>query len=197
MIKMSSGGSVNKTRQLLLEAARQAFAKVGFRQTTMNDIAAASNRGRRTLYTYFSSKEDVLSAVVEQELSSLTDRLRVLAEQDVSPEIKLMDFIFTHLDTVRDIVHNNGTLEADFFHDSRAVERVRRVAGFKEYLLLKKILIEGIEKKCFNIQDVNVAATILMSSLRGLEVPYMKDSIANRLNERRDQVTNFILKGLS
>ena len=51
--------SISKTRQLLVEVARQLFAKNGLANTTMNDIAVASGKGRRTLYTYFKSKEEV------------------------------------------------------------------------------------------------------------------------------------------
>ena len=49
-----------KTRNKLVDVARQLFAKRGLDNTTMNDIAAASGKGRRTLYTYFKSKEDSL-----------------------------------------------------------------------------------------------------------------------------------------
>lgn len=41
-----------KTRQKLVDVARQLFAKNGIANTTMNDIAVASGKGRRTLYTY-------------------------------------------------------------------------------------------------------------------------------------------------
>ena len=51
--------STVNTKQLLMEKARQLFAKSGFENTTMNDIAEASQRGRRTLYTYFSSKKEL------------------------------------------------------------------------------------------------------------------------------------------
>ena len=46
-----------KTREMFMEKARQLFAKSGFENTTMNDIAEASQKGRRTLYTYFSNKK--------------------------------------------------------------------------------------------------------------------------------------------
>ena len=53
--------SVSKTRQKLVDVARQLFAKNGIANTTMNDIAVASGKGRRTLYTYFSMiKETVV-----------------------------------------------------------------------------------------------------------------------------------------
>ena len=58
--------SISKTRQMFVDVARQIFAKKGIANTTMNDIAEASGKGRRTLYTYFKSKEDVYYAVVGQ-----------------------------------------------------------------------------------------------------------------------------------
>ena len=47
---------MSKTRDMLIDVARQLFAKDGVENTTMNDIAKASNKGRRTLYTYFKNK---------------------------------------------------------------------------------------------------------------------------------------------
>lgn len=44
---------VTKTRDKLIEVARQLFAHKGIENTTMNDIASASEKGRRTIYTYF------------------------------------------------------------------------------------------------------------------------------------------------
>ena len=71
--------SILKTRQKLVDIARQLFAKKGIEGTTMNDIAVASGKGRRTLYTYFKSKEDVYYAVIESELERLSDKLDEVA----------------------------------------------------------------------------------------------------------------------
>ena len=40
--------SISKTRQKLVDVARQLFAKNGLENTTMNDIAMQSGKGRRT-----------------------------------------------------------------------------------------------------------------------------------------------------
>ena len=53
--------SVTKTRQKLVDVARQLFAQNGLEATTMNMIAVASQKGRRTLYTYFKNKEEIFS----------------------------------------------------------------------------------------------------------------------------------------
>ena len=48
--------SISKTRQKLVEVARQLFAKNGLANTTMNDIAVASGKGILTIYNYFINK---------------------------------------------------------------------------------------------------------------------------------------------
>ena len=67
--------TVSKTKAKLVDVARQLFAKMGVENTTMNDIALASKKGRRPLYTYFKSKEDIYLAVVESELDILSDMM--------------------------------------------------------------------------------------------------------------------------
>jgi AcrR family transcriptional regulator len=60
---------ISKTRQMLVDVARQLFAKSGKNNVTMNDIATASQKGRRTLYTYFKNKNDIYLAVIDRELN--------------------------------------------------------------------------------------------------------------------------------
>ena len=74
--------SVSRTRQKLVEVARQLFAQNGFDATTMNDIAVTSKRGRRTLYTYFKNKEEIYDAVIEEELDRLSERIEEVAQMD-------------------------------------------------------------------------------------------------------------------
>lgn len=187
---------MGKTRQLLINAARDVFAQLGVKRTTMNDIAEASNKGRRTLYTYFKSKEEVYEAVVAQELDVLIDQLKKLMNTPMSPEKKLIEFIFTHLTTIDQIIHNNGSLRADFFNDIKEVQQVRLRADVQELRMLREILTEGIQKRLFVELDVEMASTIIFYSIRGLEAPYTKESVAERMQQRREYIANFILKGL-
>ena len=81
---------VLKTRDKFIEVARQLFARKGVENTTMNDIAFASDKGRRTIYTYFKSKRDIFNAVIESETDQLLSRLRHIVARQSSPEEKLM-----------------------------------------------------------------------------------------------------------
>lgn len=99
--------SISKTRQKLVDVARQLFAKNGFDNTTMNDIAVASGKGRRTLYTYFNSKEDVYYAVIEGELERLSDCMDEVASKNIKPQDKVIELIYTHLTTIKETVMRN------------------------------------------------------------------------------------------
>ena len=73
---------VSKTRERLIEVARQLFLKKGVENTTMNDIATASEKGRRTIYTYFKNKREIFNAVIEQQSELIIGELREAAEAD-------------------------------------------------------------------------------------------------------------------
>ncbi|MBN9668637.1 TetR/AcrR family transcriptional regulator, partial [Escherichia coli] len=135
--------TVSKTKAKLVDVARQLFAKMGVENTTMNDIALASKKGRRTLYTYFKSKDDIYLAVVESELDMLSDMMKRVAGKDISPDQKILEMIYTRLDAVKEVVYRNGTLRANFFRDIWNVEKVRKKFDAKEKLLFKAVLLEG------------------------------------------------------
>lgn len=175
--------TVLKTRAKLVDVARQLFAKKGVEDTTMNDIAIASKKGRRTLYTYFKSKEEIYMAVVEAEIEMLSETLHKVARKDISPEKKILELIFTHLETTKTIVFRNGTLRADFFRDIWKVEAERKDFDIKEVSLFRKILQEGKDSGVFDIDDVEITASILHYCIKGIEVPFIRGQIAEELDD--------------
>jgi mycofactocin system transcriptional regulator len=56
---MSSGRPPSTTREEIEAVALDLFAERGFEATTVDDIAAAVGVGRRTLFRYFESKNDI------------------------------------------------------------------------------------------------------------------------------------------
>lgn len=171
---------VLKTRDRLIEVARQLFARKGIENTTMNDIASASDKGRRTIYTYFRNKRDIFNAVIERETSKLLVRLEEIQQRPISPDEKLRQYIDCRFDTMREIVSRNGSLKAGFFRDVRKVDRARRIVSSHEVEILKRILEEGVEKGVFDIIDVQQTAAILVHAVHGLDVPYIRDNLADQ-----------------
>lgn len=190
--------TVSKTKAKLVDVARQLFAKMGIENTTMNDIALASKKGRRTLYTYFNSKEDIYNAVVESELDILLETMKKVTEKSISPAEKMIEMIYTRLDAVKEVVFRNGTLRADFFRDIWRVEKVRKSFDAREILLIKDVLLEGMEKGIFEIDDVDMTAEIIHYCVKGIEVPYIRGRIGANLDDHAKDVfvTRLVLGAL-
>ena len=190
--------AVSKTRKLLVDVARQLFAKNGFESTTMNDIALTSGKGRRTLYTYFKSKEEVYYAVIQTELERLYERMEEVVRKNISPEEKMVQLIFTHLTVVKEAVYRNGNLRAEFFRDVWKVEAVRKTFDKNEITLFRRIMNEGNDKGVFDVRNVRLMAEICHFCLKGCEVPFIYGRYAaQNAEELYPYVRRMVLKQLS
>ncbi len=187
---------MSNTKKMLIEVARELFARNGKKEVTMNDIAEASKKGRRTLYTYFNNKEEIYKAVIDKELEMVLERLYIVSNESKEPDIKLTNHIITHLDTIKYVVTRNGSLRADFFHDIYEVERTRRKIDVKEIALIRKILSEGIEKKVFKRMDPDLSAVIIFYAIKGLEVPYIRQNISEDFESNKNSIVEFIFQGI-
>ena len=190
--------AISKTRNMLIEVARQLFAKLGVENTTMNDIAMASHKGRRTLYTYFNNKNEVYQAVIESELENMYNDLQIVLARKLPADEKLMLFFYIRLDAVKKVVFRNGTLRADFFRDIWRVQTVRKAFDRKEIEILRKILQDGIDEGTLEMPDVNLTAEILHHALKGLEIPYIRGVIdpVNSDSKRYENTSFLIFHGI-
>lgn len=175
--------SIQKTRQKLVDIARQMFAKNGIEGTTMNDIAVASGKGRRTLYTYFKSKEELYYAVIESELERLSDKLDEVATKKIRPQDKIIELIYTHLNMIKETVVRNGTLRAEFFRNIWMVEKVRKKFDEDEIELFRRVYADGKADGEFDIENVDLVADITHYCIKGLEVPYIYGRLGHGMTE--------------
>lgn len=190
---------VMKTRDKFIEVARQLFARKGVENTTMNDIASASDKGRRTIYTYFKSKRDIFNAVIESETDQLLNRLRLIVARQCTPEEKLMEYVDCRFEAMREIVSRNGSLRAGFFRDVRKVDRARKIITRKETAMLRDILQEGVEHGVFAISNLNQASVIITQTIHGLDVPYIRDNLSDEGIDKgmlKSYVSDIILNGI-
>jgi AcrR family transcriptional regulator len=181
---------------MLIEVARELFAENGKRNVTMNDIAEASKRGRRTLYTYFTNKEEIFRAVLNKELEYIVNQAKKVAADTTEPDIRLRNLIITHLDAIKHVVDRNGSLSADFFRDIYEVERARRKTDQQEIDLMRAVLAEGLEKKVFKPIDPELSAIIIFYAVKGLEVPYIRKTLTREFEQQKSEILEFIIQGI-
>ncbi len=190
--------AVSKTRIKLVDVARQLFAKQGLENTTMNDIALASGKGRRTLYTYFKNKEDIFFAVIETEMERVSVAVRDVANRQMDLEEKVVEMIYAHLDAIKEVVQRNGNLRAEFFRNTWLVEKVRKNFDQSEIEFFENVLKEGNVSGQFSIDNIFLVADIIHYCVKGLEVPYIFGRLGEGLNqgETRQIVRKLIHRAL-
>jgi len=96
----------------IIEAASQLFNQFGFAKTTLDDIAREVGIGKATLYSDFSSKDEILQAVIQRNQNQALENLRTLIKKSKTGPLKtlhevlLQDVMFTYENLKR---HFNDT----------------------------------------------------------------------------------------
>ncbi|MDR2408933.1 MAG: TetR/AcrR family transcriptional regulator [Bacteroidales bacterium] len=162
------------TREILINAARKLFGQIGITNTTINDVAIESQKGRRTVYTYFKNKNELLDAVIKEEMQFVISSLEQVMKQNIDPLNKFITYTITRMNVIRTAVQRNGSLQAEFFRDVIRVELVRRKLEKIEIRNLKEIFNDGVGKNVFVIPNVNNAAVFAHFIMRGIDIPYIR-----------------------
>lgn len=190
---------MSNTRAELIEAARQLFANKGFDNTTMNEIAELSGKGRRTLYTYFKSKAEIFMAVVDQETNRIIEHIEEILDLEMTADQKLKRYILCRLEQVKETVVRNGSLRAAFFRDVIKLEHARRRLDVRELSILRSILQQGIDEGTFDIDNASVVAVTIHYALRGLDLPNIRGqftALGVPTDRLRQSVFNMIFYGI-
>lgn len=191
-----------KTREKLIEVARQLFARKGVENTTMLDIANASDRGRRTLYTYFKNKREIHQAVIERESDQMVSRQRAILAEEISWSEKLEKFIEIRLQAIS--AEQDGSSETErrpllMRFDYRRSERTRRVAEQKEIEILRTILAKGRDAGEFSPAQASRALALVMVLLQCIDSPHLElnfQEIGTDRTTARREIIEFIINGI-
>ncbi|HEX2281310.1 MAG TPA: TetR/AcrR family transcriptional regulator [Thermomicrobiales bacterium] len=84
---------VERTRQTILDAAREAFVTSGYEQTSVREVARRAGLSHGTIYLHFRDKDDLLYQVSEAEFGRLLGRLRSLPRSQ-DPIQRLSDALY-------------------------------------------------------------------------------------------------------
>jgi AcrR family transcriptional regulator len=87
--RLSSGRKSDARWQAILRGAANCFQKLGYAQTTLEDVANEVGINRATLYYYVGTKEELLIAILYGPIHQMTASMKAIASLDLSPHEKL------------------------------------------------------------------------------------------------------------
>ena len=90
-----------KTRGQIIEVAKRLFQKFGFDKTSMEEIAQAAHRAKRSLYNHFADKETLFCTVVDEEMGAIHQKLQPLLEnKNVPPLIRFREYLLSRYEVL-------------------------------------------------------------------------------------------------
>lgn len=172
------------TREQIIKVARRLFAQKGIENITMSDIATEAKRSRRTVYTYFQSKEELLEASIEMEVKKISAAITKVAMSDLPPHKKIVKLVFVRLHAIRNVIRRNSRLSAEYFNKMWIIEHIRRTFDSKEIALFRAIIAEGKQAGIFNVDSPDLAARFLHLCLKGVEIPYINGIVSKHTDDK-------------
>jgi TetR/AcrR family transcriptional regulator len=158
-------------RACILKAARCVFARQGYADTVVEDIAGQAGIGKGTLYLYFKSKEEIFLAALTEDARRLEDLTRERMQECATWQAKLQayvdvrleylenneDFLRIYLAEIRSMMVRGRRMSSDFFQCVRESE---------DYL--SQVFAAAVAKGEIRPVDPAMAALTLSDLTRGL-----------------------------
>jgi AcrR family transcriptional regulator len=136
-------------RREILDAARKVFARKGFAESIVDDIAAEAGVAKGTIYIYFASKKDIYNSLLQNDMEAL--KIEMLGRMDAAPTLrqKIVEFALARLENaetnrelfrIMDTQSGNlsftrsqyrGWLQAPVEHLAKAIEAAAKTGEVK------------------------------------------------------------------
>ena len=183
-------------KKRIIEIAEQLFAQYGFIKTTMEDIAKKVHMGKSSVYYYFKSKEDIFAEVIRKDTRIFQQKLNNSIDGANTPEEKIRAYVITRMTHLQDLSKFYLTLTDEYLDHYLFVEEVRKDFYDYENKVLKNLLEEGIERNCFDVDDVVTISRMISIAIKGLEFPLFVEAEDYDPVKESNDMLDVIFKGI-
>ena len=185
-----------KKSEIILQMARKLFARYGLKKTSMDDIAAEAKIGKATIYYYFKSKQEIFKTVVDREWTILINAIREAISKEISPQRKLRAFILIRISHMRELINLHRVTKDIVTELLPDLEKIRESHFKEEMNVIKRILSEGVRKGIFKVKKIEVTALAMISTLKGLEYPWVLGGKSLDIERSVDELLQILFKGI-
>src|SRR6266705_4134226 len=185
-------------REAILRAAIRVFARNGYFNSKVADIARAAEVADGTVYLYFKSKEEILHSIFDASMDKAIAEAHKLLQDVTDPREKLRLVATMHLERLgadRDLA---VVFQVELRGSTKFMEEFS-AAGFAEYLsLIRSTIEEGQRAGLFRPQlNAKLLAKILFGALDEMATNWILSKRRYKLAPMADQVLDIFLNGVS
>jgi TetR/AcrR family transcriptional regulator, fatty acid metabolism regulator protein len=184
--------------QQIIEAAIRVFARNGYYNSRVSDIAREAGIASGTIYLYFRTKEEILVTLFREKMAAFVAHLRreIAAERDPVAKIRrLVALHFTVLEqspALAEVVQVELRQGQKFFRGASAHE----VSAYFD--LIASVLQEGVAAGVFRPDlPVKLATKMLFGAMDQVTTSWVLGKRGYGLADSAEPVANIFLKGVS
>jgi TetR/AcrR family transcriptional regulator, fatty acid metabolism regulator protein len=183
--------------QQIIDAAIRVFARTGFYNSRVSDIAREAGIASGTIYLYFKTKDEILVTLFREKMAEWVAQVRrqIASESDAVAKVRrLVALHFSVLETdpdLAEVVQVELRQGHKFFRGASAHE----VSAYFE--LISSILHEGIASGQFRKElPVKMATKMLFGAMDQVATSWVLGKRAYRLSDAAEPVASLFLRGI-
>ena len=189
----SGAGKSEKTKQKIVTASRDLFAKKGYSETSVRDILEAAEISKGNLYHHFKGKEFLFLHIMEEDHRFMMETWHEQKQMLRRAIDKLAGFaeLLSQMRINYPLMRASEEFCASAFTSDEVMERLNKIdVDFDD--VMRDILLEGNEDGSWSIQHVESKVKILLSVFYGLDVLYKNDTMQQKKELQKEAISLFI-----
>jgi TetR/AcrR family fatty acid metabolism transcriptional regulator len=184
--------------QQIIEAAVRVFARKGYYNSRVSDIAREAGVAAGTIYLYFKTKDDILVTLFREKMAEFVGALRkaIVDEPDAASKVRrLVALHFRMLEEnpeVAEVVQVELRQGQKFFRGAASQE----IGAY--FALIGSVLEEGVAEGRFRSSlPVKVATKMLFGAMDQMATSWVLGKRGYRLVDTADAVAEIFLQGVA
>ena len=182
----------------IIEAAVRVFARRGYYNSRVSDIAREAGIAAGTIYLYFKTKDDILVTLFREKMADFVDTLLKAIADEPDAASKVRRLVFLHFRMLED----NPELAEVVQVELRQGQKFFRGASSQEigayFSLIGSVLEEGVSEGRFRPGlAVKVATKMLFGAMDQMATSWVLGKRGYRLADTADTVAEIFLQGVA
>ena len=198
------GSTKDNTRsdkhERILNAAVRIFARYGYFNSKVAQIAREANVADGTIYLYFKNKEDILLSLFEDKMDGIIGDLKTLIGDTQDPFQRLAKFISHHFDLIRRDPDLISVITVELRQSAKFMKEYRN-DKFREYLDMVEHIVE--DGKAAGVVRPEVSSLMVKRALFGMINELMLSQVLSKRRHAEElatlakQVIEFSIRGIA
>lgn len=183
---------------VILQAASELFAEYSYKKTTLDEIAERAAIGKGSIYLEFSSKEEILFAIIVRNKEKELEEMRQLVANTSQGALEtLKTMLVKNIGGIYDFISLNKRSPEDVI-ESRERLRVclKPFIDARVQLIAELLERAAQQEEIHPRKDFHRVAQLIMMSLRAVMPPYVAEVNKLKLQNDAAEILELIFDGL-